>query len=367
MEINVELVERLREKLQPMPEFINKFINLELRDNTTLKTRTAYADEIRLFLSYLITLDKFNLNDIKEFTVPHMDLVTKEDIQGFLTSVEAHTVTVRSRANKEYKQTFTNGKAGKARKVSCIRKLFGYLYNLEYNQETGIGPIRQDVSKKIKVSQPDSDLRSNILNKEEINRILNAIETGDGIKTDREAWLHEQYKLRDMAIMTIFMGTGIRVSELVGLNIEDVNFIDGYINVLRKGESPESVYFSQEVSDILNRYYQNRITITAVKAGSENALFLSHQKQRITVKSVEVLIKKYSRRAEVSKPITPHSLRRTFGTELYNSTGDIYLVADALGHENVQTTKDHYATLNTNRKRDALMNYKIKDDNDELK
>lgn len=366
MEQNANLVEQLREKLRPMPDFINKFINLELHDNTTVKTRIAYTDEIRLFLTYLATLEKFNVSSIKDFTVPHMDNVSKEDIQGFLTQMESHTVVVRSRANKEYKQTHYNGKAGKARKLSCIRRLFEYLYNLEYNPETGIGPIRQDVSKKVKVSQPDSDLRDNILNKEEINRILYAIESGIGIDLDNEKKnkLHEKYKLRDLAILTLFLGTGIRVSELTGLNIEDVNFADGYINVFRKGETPESVYFSQEVSNVLYRYYQERIDRNDVKEGSEKALFVSHQRTRITNKSVEILIKKYCKRASVSKPITPHSLRRTFGTELYNSTGDIYLVADALGHENVQTTKDHYASISTNRKRDALMNYKIKDSNE---
>ena len=87
--------------------------------------------------------------------------------------------------------------------------------------------------------------------------------------------------------------------------------------------------------------------------GHENALFLSNRMQRISVRNVEVLVKKYASSAVTTKKITPHKLRSTYGTKLYKETGDIYLVADILGHKDVNTTKKHYAALEEERRRSA--------------
>jgi site-specific recombinase XerD len=96
--------------------------------------------------------------------------------------------------------------------------------------------------------------------------------------------------------------------------------------------------------------------------GSENALFLSMQKKRIAVRSVENLVKKYSRLVTPLKKITPHKLRSTYGTSLYKETGDIYLVADVLGHSDVNTTKKHYAALEDERRRSARNKVKLREE-----
>lgn len=88
--------------------------------------------------------------------------------------------------------------------------------------------------------------------------------------------------------------------------------------------------------------------------GHENALFLSSQRRRITVRSIELLVKKYASTV-TGKHITPHKLRSTYGTNLYKETGDIYLVADVLGHSDVNTTRKHYAELEEDRKRSSRM------------
>ena len=152
--------------------------------------------------------------------------------------------------------------------------------------------------------------------------------------------------------MTLFLGTGIRVSECVGLNIEDVDLKNNGIKILRKGGNEVVVYFSDEVLEALLPYLEERKNIEAAP-GHSNALFLSMQKKRMSVRSVEKLVKKYARTVTTMKNITPHKLRSTYGTNLYNETGDIYLVADVLGHKDVNTTKKHYASLEDNRRRMA--------------
>ena len=111
------------------------------------------------------------------------------------------------------------------------------------------------------------------------------------------------------------------------------------------------LYFPQEVADALQAYYDQRVQIDTLP-GHEDALFLSLQRRRITQRAVQNLVKKYASYAAPLKPrISPHKLRSTFGTNLYHATGDIYLVADVLGHTSVDTTRKHYADMTDTRRR----------------
>ena len=112
------------------------------------------------------------------------------------------------------------------------------------------------------------------------------------------------------------------------------------------------VYFGNEVEEALLDYLEERHHIIP-ESGHENALFLSLQNKRISVRSVENLVKKYASRVTTLKKITPHKLRSTYGTSLYRETGDIYLVADVLGHKDVNTTRKHYAAQEDERRRRA--------------
>jgi site-specific recombinase XerD len=95
--------------------------------------------------------------------------------------------------------------------------------------------------------------------------------------------------------------------------------------------------------------------------GHENAFFLSMQNKRLSVRSVEKLVKKYASKVTSLKKITPHKLRSTYGTNLYKETGDIYLVADVLGHKDVNTTKKHYAAIDDSRRRMAASAVKLRE------
>ena len=161
-------------------------------------------------------------------------------------------------------------------------------------------------------------------------------------------------------MLTLLVGTGIRVSECVGLDIQDLDFDTNGMRILRKGGSEVILYFGDEVREALLDYLDERELITA-KEGSEDALFLSMQRSRISVRAVENLVKKYSRTVTTLKNITPHKLRSTYGTQLYKETGDIYLVADVLGHKDVNTTRKHYAAIEDERRRKAAGKVKLRE------
>ena len=190
------------------------------------------------------------------------------------------------------------------------------------------------------------------LDSDETASLLDYIEhAGDSLSGQKKAYW-EKTKLRDLALVTLLLGTGIRVSECVGLDIGDVDFKNNGIKVVRKGGNEMVVYFGDEVEKALRDYLEERLGITPV-AGNENALFLSTQRKRIGVQAVENLVKKYAREITTTKKITPHKLRSTYGTSLYQETNDIYLVADVLGHKDVNTTKKHYAAMDDARRRSA--------------
>ena len=172
---------------------------------------------------------------------------------------------------------------------------------------------------------------------------------------------YEKTKERDLALVTLLLGTGIRVSECVGLDIEDVDFKNNGIRVTRKGGNEMIVYFGDEVAKALKNYLEVRSGITPI-AGHEHALFYSTQRRRMGVQAVENLVKKYAREITTTKKITPHKLRSTYGTTLYQETGDIYLVADVLGHRDVNTTKKHYAAIDDNRRRKAATAVRLRED-----
>ena len=185
----------------------------------------------------------------------------------------------------------------------------------------------------------------------EVAEFLDNVESGNKL-SKAQLKRHEKLKTRDLALLTLMLGTGIRVSECVGLDMKDVDFDNDRIKVVRKGGAESFVYFGDEVEEALSAYMEERKELNP-KEGHENALFLSSVGKRLCVRSVELLVKKYASTVTTVKHITPHKLRSTYGTNLYQESKDIYLVADVLGHKDVNTTRRHYAEIVDENKRNA--------------
>ncbi|MCR5374882.1 MAG: tyrosine-type recombinase/integrase [Lachnospiraceae bacterium] len=262
-----------------------------------------------------------------------LDMIRTSDIEEYLSYLRYYV--------KDGKE-FTNDERGIVRKLASLKSFYNYFYRREL--------IKKNTAELVKL--PKRHEKNIIrLDVDEIVKFLDQVESGDKL-TPRQQAYHEQTKVRDLAMMTLLLGTGIRVSECVGLDLDDIDFENNGIKIYRKGGNESVVYFGPEVEETLHDYYYERQGVIPVQ-GHENAFFLSMQKKRISVRSVENLVKKYSKLVTSLKNITPHKLRSTYGTELYRETGDIYLVADVLGHKDVNTTKKHYAALEDERRRRA--------------
>lgn len=233
-----------------------------------------------------------------------------------------------------------------------MRSFYAYYYKHEFIQ----------TNPTVLVDVPKTHEKNIIrLDADEVAMLLDHIEHCGDELTGQKRVYYEKTKERDLAIVTLLLGTGIRVSECVGLDVEDVDFKNNGIKVTRKGGNEMVVYFGHEVEKALKKYLEVRKNIVPV-AGHEHALFYSTQRKRIGIQAVENLVKKYAGAITTTKKITPHKLRSTYGTTLYQETGDIYLVADVLGHRDVNTTKKHYAAMDDARRRKAATAVHLRED-----
>lgn len=322
-----------------LPAFCLQFF-VAIENRTTMLTRLNYAYDLRVFFDYCIrNIDRFNDYDVKKFGFMDMETITAFEIECFLSYVSIYEKDDEVQKNSE---------KGKARKLSSIRALMNFLYKNDYISHNAAS----------KVSTPKIHEKEIIrLKGNEISDFLETVETGCGMTKHQKAF-HDKNKLRDTAIVTLLLGTGIRISECVGLNVDDINFTDNSFVVTRKGGNRVILYFSEEVAEALMPYIDARLSDEEVDK-NQRALFLSKSKERLSARSIELLVKKYSRLSVPLKKITPHKLRSTYGTELYRETGDIYVVADVLGHRDVNTTKKHYAAITDDIRKKASDKVKL--------
>lgn len=342
---DIKNIEQLRQMLPEMPSFCSEFFR-GITPETTPLTRINYARDLVIFFDFLRTYKTGckNKTTNAELTVQDMASVTMTDIETYLDYL-----TVYNRNDK----LLQDDEAAKERKLSSLRTLFRYLFKKQY--------IPSNVAALI--DMPKRHEREIIrLEVDEVAKLLDMVDEGTNL-TKKQAEYHKINRLRDLALISLLLGTGIRVSECVGLDINDVDFeVNGFV-VTRKGGQRVVLYFSDEVADVLREYIDWRKT-AETQPGHENALFLSTRKRRLDVRSVQVLVKKYASVVTPLKHITPHKLRSTFGTNLYAETGDIYLVADVLGHSDVNTTRRHYAAQSDENRRKAAHSVKLRDDPD---
>ena len=281
---------------------------------------------------------------IEQFEVHDLERLEPVDIEEYQEYLKVY--------KNDEEKCITNTEKGLARKMSALRSFYGYYFK------------RQIISKNptLLVEMPKLHEKAIIrLDTDEIAMLLDYVDHGgDNLTGQRKAYF-EKTKNRDLAILTLLLGTGIRVSECVGLDINDVDFDNDRIRVIRKGGSESFVYFGDEVREALLNYLEERKNLTPDE-GHENALFISAKKKRLCVRSVELLVKKYAQTVTTVKHITPHKLRSTYGTNLYQESQDIYLVANVLGHKDVNTTRKHYAEIVEENKRSARNIVKLRKD-----
>ncbi|MCL2540315.1 MAG: tyrosine-type recombinase/integrase [Firmicutes bacterium] len=342
IERNMKTTERLKYLRADLPYFCSEFF-VGIESQTTPLTRLNYAFDLRIFFDFLIKeVPEFQGKNFKQISLMDLDNLTATHLEIYLDYLSFYKFN-----GKQYH----NNERAKSRKLSTVRSFLAYFFKKE--------KIAKNVSTKVDL--PKLHEKEIVrLETNEVVDLLNLAESGSELSPTQQAF-HQHTKVRDFALLSLLLGTGIRVSECVGLNLNDIDFgINGF-RIIRKGGNQVVLYFSEEVADALRPYYEQRREQTQ-KLPNEPALFLSLQNKRITTRAVQNLVKKYAGAITPLKKISPHKLRSTYGTNLYRETGDIYVVADVLGHKDVNTTKKHYAAISDDIRRSAANKVKLRKD-----
>ena len=339
--VNIENELKLRELLATLPHFCKDYF-IGIEPTTSSRTRIAYAYDLRIFFEYMHENNPvYQKIEIPDFPLDMLDQIKAQDIEEYLNWLKYYVKDDVEHINNE---------RGISRKLACLRSFYHFFFRTERIATNPAELVKMPKLHEKNIIRLDVD---------EVAILLDEVESGEKL-TERQKAYHAQTKKRDLALLTLLLGTGIRVSECVGLDLQDVDFRNNGIKVHRKGGYESVVYFGEEVEDALRDYIEEREKIIPMQ-GSTNALFLSMQKKRMSVRSVENLVKKYSQLVTTMKNITPHKLRSTYGTTLYQETGDIYLVADVLGHKDVNTTRKHYAAQADARRRQAAKAVRLRE------
>lgn len=324
---------KLNELLSSLPDFCRTyFIGRENRLSQV--TAVSYAYNLTKFFEYLHANNSyFSAKDIQSIKLDDMAKLTSEDIEEFLHWMRYHETDGK---------TFNNKQSTLEHYLSSISELYSYYIKRGHLSTNPVDAIDRTVRKKKKIIRLENN---------EKTIFTDAVKYGTGL-SPRQQKFHEKNKQRDLAIVTVFLNTGIRVSELVGINIPDINFDNHSISIIRKGGNQQYVYFSDKTETVLQEYLTVRHLYHPMD--TENALFLSKTGERISIRSVQKLVKKYAQSSLPGKTdaITPHKLRSTFATDMLRATNDIELVSEQLGHANLQTTRI-YADYDENKRSDA--------------
>ena len=334
---------KLRAVLKTLPDFAKDYFR-SIEPTSSPKTRISYAYDIRVFFQFLLDENPaFKNYTMKDFRLSDLDQLTPLDIEEYQEYLKVY--------NSSNDRQVTNTEKGLSRKMSSLRSFYAYYYKIQLIEKNPTLLVNMPKLHEKAIIRMDAD---------EVARLLEYVENCGSTLTGQAKIYYEKTKERDIAILTLLLGTGIRVSECVGLDLTDIDFNNNGITVTRKGGNQSVVYFGDEVEKALRNYLENSRKAITPQAGYENALFLSTQKRRMGIQAIENMVKKYASQI-TTKKITPHKLRSTYGTALYRETSDIYLVADVLGHKDVNTTKKHYAATDEDRRKRAANIVKLRE------
>lgn len=344
-----EMEQKAKEIQKALPSFLRDY-TIFLRGSVSLATRHAYLLDIQFFLEYLIEETMLTkAKDVSDITVDELANIKSRDINEFLGD---YCRRYYKKINDQI-HIFENNNRSLSRKKSSLSSMFKFLYRNEQlpNDITpGFNPI------KLPKPQPDSIKR---LHENELDELLEVVKSGTGL-TDKELVYWEKTKLRDRAIILLFVTYGLRLKELVNLDLSSFNFNRREFTIFRKRDKESTMPINQTIETAIKDY----LSLERSDFSSEDALFLSLQGTRLTERAIRSLVKKYTSIAmntSRKKGYSPHKLRATAASTLIERGFSIYDVQNLLDHENVTTTQ-LYAAHRKKVKEDIIQNFELDQD-----
>lgn len=232
-----------------------------------------------------------------------------------------------------------NSECTRATNLYALKSFYDFLVNEEY--------IDKNPCDRVNIPKDNKEKEIIALTHDELEDLRFDIAFGEA--KGRIVKLQEEWRSRDLAIITLGCRTGLRATALSEIDVSDIDFTDKSISVVEKGNVPRKCYFGDDTANVLKDWIKCREKIMKYYVPCD-ALFVSDRRKRISQATIANIIKRYTQ--DIDKNITPHKMRSTCATNLYEETGDIYLVADMLGHKNIQNTM-RYAKQTEKRRREA--------------
>ncbi len=346
----------LQHFLSKMPDFVYDYIELAYCGDS-INTQLGYSIDIKIFLEFLQKFKFKEVQHIEDFTPKHLEQITIRDLNEFSAYLCEYETTSETPTGKIVKHVRTNGPYGINRKLSGISGLFSYLYKNDL--------ISKNETEKLDMKKLHQKMKKPLTTQETL-RLIDVIYNGENYYEGRELTEYKRRKQRDSALFTTYLGTGCRVSELVNLNIDDIDFDTSSFIVTRKGGEQQEIFMPVQVGNELAQYIEERTQMENVK--DTQALFISRIGKRLTVSGVENILKKYCHTVGITNPdkTRPHALRRTFACNMLADGIDIKMVAELLGHKNIDVTHRYYAQYASKRRREIMRNFEVIDENREV-
>ena len=349
----IPLEEKIRKRLMKLPSFVAEYI-YRMENEKEVQTLFEYTKDLHLFFEFLHQHDRFPSSSIESISIEQLGAIEERDILDFLQYIKSYDKNHDSTGGKALSTHYRNSDAGRSRKLATLHRFFA---DMEKRRMIPLDPSKHldiKVNKKAKIK--------NRLSPEQIETFFDVINEDVKAESAHEQAFHKKVKYRDYVIVLVLAYTGIRISELVQLDTDDIHLSDDDTNMLvvvRKGGDEEVIPISDQLSEELVAYLEFRKTLKALpEKQHQNALFLSLQKKRINPKTVRQTLEKYRLRSGIDIKITPHVFRRTFGTNHYNQFEDMYLTAQVLGHSSAETTRKFYADPDSERVAKSMQGFK---------
>lgn len=331
--------EKTKELLSHLPQFCKEYYKGR-KLKLTAKTQYNYAFKMSVFLRYLHDSNSyFGKKEIKDITLDDLDKLNRDDIEDFIEWLSEQK-TGRTRGD-----TATNSASTVDNYLSCLSTYWRYFVSKEKLTKNPFIGIDRNKSRKKNIIFLESDEREEMLDS-----------AWDGCNlTERQQKFRDKSNsaIRDATILMVLFDTGIRVSELVGLDVDDIDFKHHGFKVVRKGDKEDFVNFSDATEELLKGYLEERKTYRPLD--DEYALFLvsigKYKGERLSVRSVENLVKKYAMASGVpnASKISPHKLRSSYAMAMLDATGNISLVQKQLGHQFIGTTSKYAEARNKDK------------------
>ena len=322
LEKDLIIENKLKELVKDQPKILNNYS--QSFGNKTSNTKKIYMNHVINFCSYLKREFDIDMDDMD-----NISLLNYSHIVSYINYIKHYT---------------PNGIYINKENCSCATEFYAIKHFCKYLKLCKY--IEYNPCDEVEIPKDNKNHKITSLTPEEIQIIKNNIETGVGTK--KAIATQEKWKNRDLCIVFLGITTGLRVSAIANIDIDDINFEEKTITTIEKGEKERTVFLSDKMIKMLELWLIDREKILNIHNKGCKALFISSEKQRIGITTIRDMLKKYT--YNIDKKITPHKLRSTAATNLYENTGDIYLVADVLGHSNIQNTRRYAQVSNDRRK-----------------